>query len=77
MDEVDAEDDVKEEEEEEAVRRVTTSRSLSGVVKTVARKATETTEASIAMAVSCREVIGGSRPQRHRVPIGRVRIVRS
>jgi hypothetical protein len=73
VDEVDAEDDVK----EEAVRRVTTSRSLSGVVKTAARKATETTEASIAMAVSCREVIGGSRPQRHRVPMGRVRMVRS
>ena len=59
MDEADAEEDVKKDGE----RRGATSRSLSGVVKTEARKAAETTEASSAMAVSCRDVIGGSRPQ--------------
>ena len=73
MDEADAEETVKEDGE----RRGTASRCLSGVVKTAVRKATETTEASSAMALSCRDVIGRSRPQRHRVPMGRVRMVRS
>jgi hypothetical protein len=73
VDEADAEEDVKDGSE----RRCTTSRCLSGVAKTDVRKATETTEASSAMAVSCRDVIGGSRPQRHRVPIRRVRMVGS
>ena len=59
MDEADAEEDVQEDGE----RRGTASRCLSGVVKTEVRKATETTEASSAMAVSCRDVIGGSHPQ--------------
>ena len=59
MDKADAEEDVQEDGE----RRGTASRCLSGVVKTEVRKATETTEASSAMAVSCRDVIGGSRPQ--------------
>jgi hypothetical protein len=56
VDEADTEEDVK----EDGVRGLTTSRFLSGVVKTTARKATETTEASIATAVSCRDVIGRS-----------------
>ena len=50
--------DVEKGVKEESVRGLTTSRSLSGVVKTAATEATETTEASIAMAVNCREVIG-------------------
>lgn len=66
MDEADAEEDVQEDGE----RRGTTSRCLSGVVRTEVRKATETTEASSAMAVSCRDVIGGSRPQDISSPSG-------
>jgi hypothetical protein len=56
VDEADAEEGVREDGE----CRGTTSSSLSGVVKTEVRKAAEATEASSAMAVSCRDVIGGS-----------------
>ena len=59
MDEADADVDVKEDGE----RGGTASISPSVVVRTKMRKATETTEASRAMAVSCRDVIGGSCPQ--------------
>lgn len=52
MDE-DAEEDVQEDGE----RRGTTSRCLSGVVKTEVWKATERMAASSAMAVSCRDVM--------------------
>jgi hypothetical protein len=53
VDEADAEDDVKEDGE----RCGTASISPSGVVRTKVRKAAETTEASSAMAVSCRDVM--------------------
>ena len=72
MDGADAED-----AKEGGERCGSTSISLSVVIKTEVRKATEATEASSAMAVNCRDVIGGSRPQRHRVPMRRVRMVRT
>jgi hypothetical protein len=54
MEAADAEDDVKKDGE----RCGTALISPSGVMKTEVRKATEAIEASSAMAVSCREVIG-------------------